>query len=31
MAINSENKMLLVEQWREPIKDLTLEIPAGLI
>ena len=31
MAINAENKMLLVEQWREPIKALTLEIPAGLI
>ena len=23
--------MLLVKQWREPIKQLTLEIPAGLI
>lgn len=31
IAINSEKKMLLVKQWREPIKQLTLEIPAGLI
>ncbi|MDF7638818.1 NUDIX hydrolase [Lactobacillus sp. ESL0791] len=31
IAINAEKKMLLVEQWREPIKQLTLEIPAGLI
>lgn len=31
IAINHENKMLLVKQWREPIKQLTLEIPAGLI
>lgn len=31
IAINDEKKMLLVEQWREPIKQLTLEVPAGLI
>lgn len=31
IAINKDKKMLLVEQWREPIKQLTLEIPAGLI
>lgn len=31
MAINRQKQMLLVKQWREPIKQLTLEIPAGLI
>ncbi len=31
IAINNDKKMLLVKQWREPIKQLTLEIPAGLI
>lgn len=31
LAINQEKKMLLVEQWREPIKSLSLEIPAGII
>lgn len=31
MAINKDKKMLLVKQWREPIEQLTLEIPAGLI
>lgn len=31
IAINDERKMLLVKQWREPIKQITLEIPAGLI
>lgn len=31
MAINDKKQMLLVKQWREPIKQLTLEIPAGLI
>lgn len=31
MAISHDKKMLLVKQWREPIKQLTLEIPAGLI
>lgn len=31
IAINEEKKMLLVEQWREPVKAVTLEIPAGLI
>lgn len=31
IAINKQKQMLLVKQWREPIKKLTLEIPAGLI
>jgi ADP-ribose pyrophosphatase len=31
IAVNNKQEMLLVEQWREPIKELTLEIPAGLI
>lgn len=31
IAINNEQKMLLVKQWREPIKQITLEIPAGLV
>ncbi len=31
VAINDEKKMLLVQQWREPVKRLTLEIPAGII
>ena len=31
IAINDKKQMLLVKQWREPIKALTLEIPAGLI
>lgn len=31
IAINERKQMLLVKQWREPIKQLTLEIPAGLI
>ncbi|WEV40593.1 NUDIX hydrolase [Lactobacillus sp. ESL0684] len=31
LAVNDQQKMLLVEQWREPIKQLTLEIPAGLV
>jgi ADP-ribose pyrophosphatase len=31
IAINDEQKMLLVKQWREAIKQITLEIPAGLI
>ncbi|MBA1393846.1 NUDIX hydrolase, partial [Lactobacillus sp. XV13L] len=31
IAVNDRQEMLLVEQWREPIKKLTLEIPAGLI
>lgn len=31
VAINQQKEMLLVEQWREPIKQLSLEIPAGLI
>lgn len=31
IAINDKRQMLLVKQWREAIKQLTLEIPAGLI
>lgn len=31
IAINEDKKMLLVKQWREAIKQYTLEIPAGLI
>lgn len=31
IAVNEKQEMLLVEQWREPIKELTLEIPAGLV
>lgn len=31
ICINDQKKMLLVEQWREAIKQLTLEIPAGMI
>lgn len=31
ICINDEKKMLLVTQWREAIKQLTLEIPAGMI
>ncbi|BDR60408.1 NUDIX hydrolase [Lactobacillus xylocopicola] len=31
IAVNDQQEMLLVEQWREPIKEVTLEIPAGLI
>lgn len=31
IAINDKKQMLLVKQWREPIKQVTLEIPAGLI
>lgn len=31
IAVNADKKMLLVKQWREPIKQVTLEIPAGLI
>ena len=31
IAINEDKQMLLVKQWREPIKNITLEIPAGLI
>lgn len=31
IAINEQKQMLLVEQWREPVKQLTLEIPAGII
>lgn len=29
LAINNENKMILMKQWRAPIDALTLEIPAG--
>lgn len=31
IAINDKQEMLLVKQWREAIKQVTLEIPAGLI
>ena len=31
ICINNEKKMLLVTQWREAVKQLTLEIPAGMI
>ena len=31
ICINDQKEMLLVEQWREAIKQLTLEIPAGMI
>ena len=31
IAINDEQKMLLVKQWREPLKQITLEIQAGLV
>lgn len=31
IAINDQQEMLLVKQWREAIKQITLEIPAGII
>ena len=31
IAVSKDKKMLLVKQWREAIKQVTLEIPAGLI
>ncbi|MDO4912154.1 MAG: NUDIX hydrolase [Lactobacillus sp.] len=31
IAINDKQQMLLVEQWREPIKQISFEIPAGMI
>lgn len=31
LAINSQNQCLLVRQWREPVKKISLEIPAGKI
>ncbi|GAA3628638.1 NUDIX hydrolase [Lactobacillus hamsteri] len=31
IAINDKKQMLLVKQWREAIKQLTLEVPAGLV
>jgi len=31
LVINDRQEMLLIKQWREPIKELTLEIPAGMI
>lgn len=31
LVINDHQEMLLVKQWREPIKELTLEIPAGMV
>ena len=29
LAINQDNKILLVKQWREPLKKISIEIPAG--
>lgn len=31
IAITSENKIVMIRQWREPLKRVTLEIPAGKI
>ncbi|MPW13899.1 NUDIX hydrolase [Lactobacillus helveticus] len=31
IAINDQQEMLLVKQWREAIKQVTLEIPAGIV
>lgn len=31
IVVNKDQKLLLVEQWRDPIKAISLEIPAGLI
>jgi ADP-ribose pyrophosphatase len=31
IAVSADKKMLLVRQWREAIKQVTLEIPAGLV
>lgn len=30
-VVNDKQELLLVKQWREPIKQLSLEIPAGLV
>lgn len=31
LVVNQQQQVLLVQQWREPIKQLSWEIPAGLI
>ena len=31
VVVNDKKELLLVKQWREPIKKLTLEIPAGMV
>jgi ADP-ribose pyrophosphatase len=31
LAVTPEDKVLFVEQWREPIRSRTIEMPAGLI
>jgi ADP-ribose pyrophosphatase len=31
LAIDNQNQLILVEQWRHPIQKITLELPAGLI
>ncbi|MDN2452485.1 NUDIX hydrolase [Lactobacillus sp. UCMA15818] len=31
ICLTAENKMIFVEQWREPMQRVTLEIPAGKI
>lgn len=31
LVVNDRQEMLLIKQWREPIKELTLEIPAGMV
>lgn len=31
LVVNQQQQVLLVQQWREPIKQLSWEIPAGLV
>lgn len=31
IAITDDNKIVMIKQWREPLKKVTLEIPAGKI
>lgn len=31
IVVNQQKELLLVEQWRDPIQQVSLEIPAGLI
>ncbi|MFD0897937.1 NUDIX hydrolase [Loigolactobacillus binensis] len=31
MALTADQRMVFIEQWREPLQQLTLEIPAGKI
>lgn len=31
IVVNDKKELLLVKQWRDPIKELSLEIPAGII